>query len=217
MPDFCPDGYVSTRDAIARAARHWFAERLEGLEEAVASQSRTSPKTPIEQAVQAFSWPHISEDWRGIASETVHRLRNQLHQGELTAHYFDNYGRHTLPREFWAATQADGVLESGLYWPFGEPSSVLERRPNYPLFLREMELRRLLTDQPEEKRQLPRSRLPDLADALRRLGHLPDRNAQLQALRELPEFREFKITFADFREAARRLPRNPGRKSQRKS
>jgi hypothetical protein len=107
--------------------------------------------------------------------------------------------------------------ESGLYWPFGEPSSVLERRPNYPLFMREMELRRLLTDQPEEKRQLPRSRLPDLADALRRLGHLPDRNAQLQALRELPEFREFKITFADFREAARRLPRNPGRKSQRKS
>jgi hypothetical protein len=172
----------------------------------VASQSST-----IEQAVQAFSLPHVAEQWREIANETVHRLRDLLHQGELNADYFDTYGRHSVPREFWATLQADGVLESGLYWPFGQPSRVYERQPNCrPLFLRETELWKLLTAQPTEKRRLPRSKIPELVAALRELGG--NRQAQYQALCELPQFREFKITRADFREAARHLPRKGGRK-----
>jgi hypothetical protein len=199
------------------AARHWFAQELEKGETAIASQAGAKPESPIEQAVRAFSWPQIPEEWWQIANETVRRLRSLLHQGQLNADYFDNHSRHTVPREFWATTQADGVLESGVYWPFGKPSRLYERAPNYPLFLRETELHKLLTDQPAKKRQLSRSKLPDLADALRRLDHLPNRDAQLRALRELPEFREFKITVADFREAAKNLPRKPGRKSQRES
>jgi hypothetical protein len=121
-----------------------------------------------------------------------------------------------VPREFWATTQADGVLESGTYWPFGQPSRVLEWQPNYRLlFLRETELQKLLTERPAEKRRLPRSKIPELVAALRELGG--NREAQYGALCELPQFQEFKITRADFREVARHLPRKGGRKSRQES
>jgi hypothetical protein len=169
--------------------------------------------TPKEQAVQAFSLPHVQEQWREIENDTVHRLRNLLHQGELNADYFDIYGGHTVPRQFWATPQADGVLESGFYWPFGRTSRVYDWQPNCcPLLLRETELQKLLTDQPAERRRLPRSKIREIVAALRELGG--NRQAQYQALCELPQFREFKITRADFREAARQLPREGGRKSR---
>jgi hypothetical protein len=216
LSDFSPDGYEPTQRAVARAARHWFTQEFEKHEKAIAPQPGAKPKNPIEQAVRAFSWPQIPKEWWQIANETVHRLRNLLHQGELNADYFDTYGRHSVPREFWATTQADGVLESGVYWPFGQPSRVYEWQPNCcPLFLRETELRNLLTEQPAEKRRLPRSKIPELVAALRELGG--NRQAQYEALCELPQFREFKITRADFREAARHLPRKGGRKSRQES
>ena len=216
MSDFSPDGYEPTPRAVARAAHHWFAQELEKNEAAIAPQAGAKPEDPIEQAVRAFSWPQFPKEWWQIANETVHRLRNLLHQGELNADYFDTFGRHSVPREFWATPQADGILESGLYWPFGKPSRVYERQPNgCPLFLRETELQKLLTDQPAEKRRLPRSKIPELVAALRELGG--NRQAQYEALCELPEFREFKITRADFREAARHLPRERGRKSRQES
>ena len=147
----------------------------------------------------------------------MHRLRNLLHQGKLDGYYFENNGRHIVPRDFWATAQADGVVESGIYWPFGESSRVLERRPNYALFLLQSELNKLLSDEPAKKRPFPRSRIPDLVAALRKLEALPNRRAQYQALCEPPELREFKITDANFREAARHLPRGPDRKSRRNS
>jgi hypothetical protein len=57
--------------------------------------------------------------------------------------------------------------------------------------------------------------MPELVAALRNLDDLPNRAAQFQALCDMPEFREFKITDTLFREAARQVPRNPGCKSQR--
>ncbi len=152
-----------------------------------------------------------------LAGHTAQRLRNFLHQGKLHAHYFKNDGRHGISREFWATAEADGVVESGTYWPFGRPSRLYEQRPNYPLFLLQSEFDQLLTGEPAKRRPFPRSRLPDLIAALRKLEDLPDRRAQYQALCELAEFREFKITHAYFREAARYVPRNPGRKSRRNS
>ena len=110
----------------------------------------------------------------------MHRLRNLLHQGKLDGYYFENNGRHIVPRDFWATAQADGVVELGIYWPFGEPSRVLERRPNYALFLLQSELNKLLSDEPAKKRPFPRSRIPDLVAALRKLEALPNRRAQYQ-------------------------------------
>jgi hypothetical protein len=217
VPEFCPEGYVSTQQAIARAAERWFAEQFHKLEKAMELQAERKPEGHIEQAVRAFSGPEYPEEFRQIAFETVLRMRNLLHRGELSAYYFDNYGRHSVPRDFWATAEADAVLESGVYWPFGAPSRVYESRSNYKLFTRQLELDRLLSETPAEKRPLPRSMMPALAEALRRLEDLPNRKAQLQAVRELAEFRGFKITVADFREAAKNLPRKPGRKSERES
>ena len=221
MVDFCPDGYLRLSAAIATAARRWFAERLTTLEKTTTSQQGAELETPIEKAVRIFSQPLIPDGWRQaleeIMNETVHRLRNLLHEGKLHGYYFENDGRHTVSREFWATVEADGSLESGFYWPFGRPSRIYEQRPNYPVFLLVSEVDALLSDRPAKKRSFPRSRIADLAAALRVLDNLPNRGAQYQALCELPEFREFKITHADFRAAARHVPRDRGRKSRRNS
>jgi len=219
--DFGPDGYLATVKAIAAAARRWFADRFATLENAAVSQQGRELESPIEKAVRIFSQPPIPDDLRKafeeIKNETVHRLRNLLHQGKLHGYYFDNDRRHTISREFWATAEADGVLELGVYWPFGRPSRVYEQWPNYALFLVQSEFDTLLSAEPTEKRSLPRSKISDLVAALRELGGLPNRQAQYQALSELPQFREFKITRADFRAAARHLPRTGGRKSRQES
>jgi hypothetical protein len=85
------------------------------------------------------------------------------------------------------------------------------------LFLRQTELDKLLSEESSKKRSLPKSKMSELVAALRRLDHHPNRRAQYEALCELPEFREYKITDAIFREAARHVPREAGRKSRRES
>ncbi len=147
----------------------------------------------------------------------MHRLRNFLHEGKLKAYYFGHDGCHSVSREFWATTHADGEMESGTYWPFGKPPRLYESRPNYPLFLLQSELDALLSEQPAKKRPLPKSKMPELVAALRKLDDLPNRPAQFQALCDMPEFREFKITNPLFREAARHVPRDAGRRSRRES
>jgi hypothetical protein len=221
MNDFCPEGYVPTLKAIARAVKHWFPEQFNKFVVAMESLPATRPEGHIEQAVQAFSPPQIpgvsQHAWENIVSQTEHQLRNLLHQGTLNAYYFEYDGRHTVPREFWPTPEANGVLKLGSYWPFGQPSRVFEHRSNYPLFLRQSELEALLSEESSKKRPLPKSQMSELVAALRRLDHLPNRRAQYHALCELPEFREYKITNAVFREAASHAPREAGRKSRRES
>jgi hypothetical protein len=199
----------------------WFPEQFNQFVEAMESQPASRPEGPIEQAVQAFSPPQIpgvSRDaWENIVTLTVHRLRNLLHQGRLDAYYFDEYGSHIVRRDSWVTPKTNGVLESGTYWPFGVPSRVYERQPNYRLFLRQTQLDKLLSEESSKKRPFPKSKMSELVAALRRLDHHPNRRAQYEALRELPEFREYKITAAIFREAARNVPREAGRKSRRGS
>ena len=100
MSEFSPDGYERTPRGVARAARHWFAREFDKHEAAIAPQPGAKPQDPIEQAVRAFSSPQIPNEWWQIANQTVHRLRNLLLRGELHADYFDNYGPHTVPRQF---------------------------------------------------------------------------------------------------------------------
>jgi hypothetical protein len=122
-----------------------------------------------------------------------------------------------VPPKFWAAAEANGVLPAGEYWPFGKPSRVHETRLKYDLFIGQLELNRLLSEETTRKRPLPRSKMGDVIAALRGLEDLPNRTAQLQALRELPQFREYEITHAIFREATRNLPRKPGQRSREES
>ena len=218
MVDFCPDGYLPLSAAIATAARRWFAERLTAFEKTATSQQGAKLETPIEKVVRIFSQPLIPDGWRQaleeIMKETVHRLRSLLHEGKLHGYYFENDGRHRVSREFWATAEADGGLESGFYWPFGRPSRIYEQRPNYPLFLLQSELDTLLNAEPAKTRPLPRSKIPELVAALRELG---DSRIVKHSTTHYASYRNFaslRSRALIFREAARQVPRERGRKSR---
>jgi len=219
MTDFCPDGYLPTPDAIVRASECWFPNKIAALKTAAAPESQAKSDNNIEAAVRAFSLPQVPDAWRHaleeIASQTVHRLRNFLHQGTLKAYYFTDHGRHSVPREFWATAPADGEMESGTHWPFGKPTRSFEWRPNHALFLLQSELDLLLSERPAKKRPFPNAKMPDLVAALRTLDHLPNREKQREALRNLPEFEQYRLTDHVLREAERQAPRGPGRKRPR--
>lgn len=177
MAPFCPDGYVRAQEAIERAARYWFAQQITALETAAASElaSNTGPNddvnalTPVEKLARALEPPPlISEGLRQhvmhLLIQTEHRLRNFLHQGVLTAYYFGglfDQGRHAVARDFWATTEADGVLMMGRYWPFGQPRAWHEQPPSYPQCFLESQLAALLSDEPRPP--LPN---PDVTDVL---------------------------------------------------
>ena len=79
---------------------HWFPEQFNQFVVAMESQPASRPEGHIEHAVQAFSPPQIPgvslDAWENIVSQTVHQLRNLLHQGTLKAYYFKYDGRHTV-------------------------------------------------------------------------------------------------------------------------
>jgi hypothetical protein len=158
---FCPDGYMTVQEAIERFAQYWFSKRLAALDAATADELANSKDecdaSSIQQAARALSGqPSISEGLRqevaDVLTETEHRLRNFLHQGVISAYYFGgvaDQGRHGVAREFWATTGADGVLLSGMYFPFGKPRAWHEKRPSHPLFFLQSELEALLSDDPK--------------------------------------------------------------------
>ena len=223
---FCPDGYVHTQVAIARGAECWFPERFAALENSFAELERAVAPQPksdssLDAVVRAFSHRPIPAAWQDDAwrhefedvwNQAAQRLRNLLHQNTLKAYYFKDDGCHHLPPEFWATAQADGVLESGNYWPFGAPAHRYEQRPNYRLFVKQLDLNALLSDQPAKKWPLPKSKLPELVAAMRAHSDKPNRKEQREAVRKLPEFERYHLSDAMFREAERQVPRNAGRK-----
>jgi hypothetical protein len=225
---FCPDGYVPVQEAIEEAAQHWFGERLSAVEAAVkagAPASKDEPDNSIEAAARAFSQASLPDplrhEFEDIARQTVHRLRNVLHQGkQLKAYYFgsllDN-DRQAVSREFWATPAGDGALEAGTYWPFGRPNTWYERRPSYPLLLIRLELDALLNDEPSARKpSLPAGKMSKLVEALHELDHL-NRAEQRKTVNELPEFRRYHITDDNFNEAARQAGRRKaGRKPPRR-
>jgi hypothetical protein len=170
MTLFCPEGCVPVQEAIGRAAQSWFPEQMAALETATASELAIDNKpsddvnalTPVERLADAFrGQPSISQGLRqqvlDLLTKTEHRLRNFLHQGALTTYYFGglfDQGRHAVAPEFWATTEADGVLMSGSYWPFGKSRAYHERRLSYQLFFLESQLTTLLSEGPKSPRHL---------------------------------------------------------------
>jgi hypothetical protein len=148
------------QQAVYIAAKFWFPEKVASHETAVAD----------DPSLHVLSYPQLPEDFRQdfeeIAGSTVRRLRNFLHQGELTAYYFTSNGCHPVPREFWATTEANGVIESGTYWPVGRPAQWYDRRPDHPIFVKQSELDTLLVE--EAHRPFPLAKKPDLAAAYSR-------------------------------------------------
>jgi hypothetical protein len=216
MTDFCPDGYLPTRDAVVRVAQSWFPDKFSLLEPTAARETQTEPKNDLEAAVRIFSQPPIPDALRHVFEEAwvpaVSRLRNFLYQGTLQAFYFSHDGCHPVSREFWLTAHADGALESSTYWPFGQPPRWYDQRPHYMLVLKQSDLDALLSEQPSKKRPFPKAKMPNLVAALRKLDHLPNRKKQREALRKLPEFAQYRLTDDVLREAEKQVPREPGRK-----
>jgi hypothetical protein len=164
MREFCPDGYLRAKETLERAARYWFPEQIAAFNSAVAGETTIShpPKnralTPVEELAYALRPPPSMSDAlrqqiMHLLTEVEHRLRNRLHQGVLTAFHFGglfDQARHAVAREFWATTDADGVLLADRYWPFGRPRAWYEQRPSYPLYVLESELSALLSDEPKQ-------------------------------------------------------------------
>jgi hypothetical protein len=114
-------------------------ESERGVDKLARALSPQPPSIPhdLRRKFEAFE-----TESRQIATETVHRLRNLLHQGKLKAYYFNNDGLQVVPAGFWATEQAGGILEDGRYFPSGRPSW-----PSYPLCLKQSELEAVLTGQ----------------------------------------------------------------------
>jgi hypothetical protein len=219
---FCPEGYVPTQKAIVIAAQYWFAEELVAI--TAGATDRPAPENEPESEVQGLARApsplSISDFVRlfDICVRSANKLRHSLHQGLVNAYYFGNgllAGRQKVASEFWATSDADRVLESGKFFSFSVPRASREYPLNYPLFLLQAELDALLSEPKAAKKRLPGSKKLALAAALGRLYELPTRKAQLGALRELAEFREYDITEKLFREAAQKAPRRPGVKAKR--
>jgi hypothetical protein len=227
VSSFCPDGYLPSQTAIAEAGEYWFSDRLAEIETAAAARAakRDEPKTGLDALAWALSQPPIPEAAREIYTDiwqpTEDRLRRLLHQGErLTAYYFGglfSQGRNAIPPEFWATAAADGVLTLGHYFPFGKPNRSYERRLSCPIFFLKAELAALLSEEQGAKRQLPESKKPELVAALIDLNHLPSRTEQFKALRDMPQFRDYRITDAVLREATKKAPLPLGRRRKQQS
>jgi hypothetical protein len=224
MSSFCPDGYVPAQEALRRALQYWFPDKWAQIETLVAGNSAIKDETEgwVAGSARASRIPDaLIHECADSFIQTLHRLRNHLHQGLLKAYYFGGLvspsgGRQTLPPDFWATSVADGVLESGSYLPLGRPSKWYDPPlPRFPLFFLEADLVALLSEQQNPKKPFPEAKLPELVAALRNLGDLPTRAAQRKALCELPEFRSYRITDDIFREAAKQAPRPPGRPRNR--
>jgi hypothetical protein len=176
MRPFCPDGYLLAQEAVLNAALCWFPEEISALMTAAEAELAINKKAnddvgvvmPVEELARVLALaPSISDGLRRqfvhLFTQTEHRLRNLLHQGALTAFYFGglfDQRRHAVEREFWATAEAEGVLISGIYWPFGKPRDSFDQRPSCPLFVLESELAALLSDEPKPPPN------PDVTDVL---------------------------------------------------
>jgi hypothetical protein len=218
MSHFCPDGYLPISEALMVAARFWFPDKIAAFAITTEPESETKPEQGLDAMARGLSQPEVPhakwQAFKEIANETVHSLRNLLHQGKLTAYYFREDGCHPVSREFWATADADGVIESGTYWPWGKPTPLLyDQGPHYPLVVNQLQLDALFKEEAAGKSPLPRARIPDLIAALRGLEHLPNRKSQREALRKMPEFQRYRLTDKVLRAAEKQVPRESGRKA----
>jgi hypothetical protein len=182
------------------------------LEGAAGSEPQAKPDDSIHAARRAFSQPQVPDAFTELIIEAVRKLRNLLHQGKIRGYYFGHGGRHSVSRDFWATAEADGALESSIYWPFGRPPRLYETRPNYPLLFLQSELDAVLSEPRRKAKPFPNAKMRDLVAALRRLDDLPNREKQREVLRKLPDFAPYHLTDHVFREAEKQVPRKPGRK-----
>ena len=213
---------MTTPEAIFEAANHWHADQLAALEASAAADFSTEGIEALSHASSGHHRisPEMQQVYAEIVPKIVNRLRNILHDKQLTAYYFGGLfseGRSAVNHNFWATAEAEGVLESGMFFPFGKPARSFESRPSYQLFFLRAELDGLFTGPSATKLPFPKARRPEIVAALREFDNLPTRADQYAAIRDLPQFRRFHITNEVLRDAAKQAPRPRGRRRNQQS
>jgi hypothetical protein len=161
---FCPEGFILVTAATVLAAHFWFPAQLERAVPALATSDGSNDAAV--QALLQLNRAEWSDPLRDALAQTQNRLRNNLHQGNIKTYYFSEDGRQSIGQDFWATSEADGALETGFYWPDGEPSATDERPPT-TLFFMQSELHALFSKPPGKKKHLPESKKLELVQALR--------------------------------------------------
>jgi hypothetical protein len=180
---------------------------MAAVERATGLQSK-KPSNYVEAAWLALQEHYaLQREFQDISNQTVQRLRNSLHQCKLNAYYFKKGGRVSVSPHFWATMDASGVLEVGIYRRLSQQPLCF----GFALLLLQSELDALLSEQPAKKLPLPKSKMPELIEAMRRLGDLT-RTQQRAALRKSAEFERYHITDRQFREVEKQMPRKGGRR-----
>jgi hypothetical protein len=204
---WCPEGFTPAQAAIVKAAHGWFPQPLEKALPQIATCDGS-----IDAAVQSLRQLHRAEwPWDALV-QTLDRLRNCLCRGKIKAYYFSENGRQSIPKHFWATSEADNVLETGYYWSNGVPSIIdhVSEQPASTVFFKQSELSELLSKPYRKGPPLPRSKIPELEEALRKHDDL-NSQARRDAARKMPEFEPYHITDEIFRQAERGAPRPRGR------
>lgn len=173
IKQFVPPGYVANLAVIEAVAIHLFPQaadepcqaETETQEPPVLSEGCDN-KDPFAAVVKEglkSSQPRAAPLYSAYKPQTsmisaeeeeqifavLHTVRTLLYEQKLTAWYVSpvGVGIVEVPHTFWLNDDADHALAVGEYWPFGKPTSWIERRPMSPLFFKDGEAERALTGQ----------------------------------------------------------------------
>jgi hypothetical protein len=165
MSAFVPEGYLPIIEAFRQALEHWFGGEIASTKKRIIEESAQVKAIPSGDSVRdALIADGLSEDvgrrileaCQELFKETLHRLRNALHKGEITAFYFSTThdDPHSIRPAYWATPAADDVIDSGIYSPFWHPRA--------QVLIREKDLQRLLSGERDSSGNLRKVSHADL-------------------------------------------------------
>jgi len=210
MSDFRRRGFIRASHGILKAKKIWHGATFGELEGRAAVNGH-GPLTAASSTIFA--------EYTRLVSDVVERLRVLLRDGELRSFLFNRQLSNLfqkVPCEYWAKPESAGTLERLFFEAFEIQSSVSQPVPRDLIYFRLSDLTELLEPGSASfgKMRLDEGTKQDLADALRSLSERHPklrRPDQFKLVRELPEFRQYRITDRDLREAARKAPIPSGR------
>jgi hypothetical protein len=144
MSEFIPAGYVPSETALLRAVEMWFEPELADLQRKYEASSHSSVSDdPLRNwfARQSEQSAFLKTHGEPLLIKARDRFRQFLFEKKLTAYYFSvRHGRQAIEHRFWAAPEADGVIETGQYYPFGKPRRLGQSFPCERVLIQEAEL-----------------------------------------------------------------------------
>jgi hypothetical protein len=216
MSDFRRLGFLRAGHGILLAAKIWHKETFSEIERKAGPA--VNAHGPLSQAsLLAF------EKYKRLISSVAKRLNVLLSDGDLRSFFFNPQfaGRfEAVPTAHWSEPRSVDELVRLFFEDYEIQSS--SSHPVVPrdlLYFSRSDLAESLHLEFARRWPFPKIALDplgkkELADALQSLSEqrpMLRRPDQFEAVQKLPEFRQYQITDADLREAARKAPLRPGR------